>query len=82
MQQGLDKAAEAALVTSQSRADRIVELRRQRDDLIEQLRELDRELEEVLFSDEHLKGERSVPVTAGAGAAEPVAASVSESPDK
>ena len=69
-------------MTSQLRADRIVELRRQRDDLIEQLRELDRELEEVLFSDEHLKGERSVPVAAGAGASKTGAATASESPDK
>lgn len=64
MQKGLDKAAEAALVVSQSRADKIAELRRQRDDLIEQLRELDRELEEVLFSNEHLEGERGAPVAA------------------
>lgn len=82
MQKGLDKAAEAALVTSQSRADQITELRHQRDDLIEQLRKLDRELEEVLFSDEHLKGERNVPVTASASAGKTVAATASESPEK
>lgn len=82
MQKSLDKAAEAALVTSQSRADQITELRRQRDDLIEQLRKLDRELEEVLFSDEHLKGERNVPITASASAGKTVATTASESPDK
>lgn len=82
MQKGLDKAAEAALVTSQSRVDQITELRRQRDDLIEQLRKLDRELEEVLFSDEHLKGERNVPITASASEGKTVSAAALESPDK
>ena len=69
-------------MTSQSRVDQITELRRQRDDLIEQLRKLDRELEEVLFSDEHLKGERNVPITASTSEGKTVSSAALESPDK
>lgn len=57
LQGGIDAAAAAAPVTTKTRAQKIQELREQRMVLVKQLRDIERELEDVLFADENLVGE-------------------------